>query len=202
MKFNPAMRLRYIVLLNISVLSACNDDMSDLKSFVADIQIHASGNIEAMPEPHHYQSFSYPKQNKDPFNGSALQPKVVKPIQGVQINPNHKPEFLENFSIESMKMVGIIQHSQRTWGLIRSSDGMVHRVKKGDYVGTNHGKITHILPTEIRLLELIPNETGAYSPRNNFIHLEKQYSNAIKSTINTSNPSESKEKAIEQSLSR
>jgi type IV pilus assembly protein PilP len=166
--------LHYIILLPVALLAACSHDINDLEAFVSDIKIHASGSIDKIPEQHPYQPFSYPKHNKDPFDGSALQPKMVKKvIQGVQINPKHRLQFLENFSLESMKMVGIIQYPNIIWAVIRSSDDKVHRVKIGDYIGTNHGKITDISATKINIVELIPNETGAFTPRNNFIHLEQ-----------------------------
>lgn len=184
--------LHYIMLLAMTVLSACSNDMSDLEAFVNDIKIHASGNIEPIPERHSVPPFSYPKHNKDPFDGSALQPKMPKKVvQGVQINPNHRLQFLENFSLESMKMVGIIQYPNTIWGVIKSSDGKIHRVKIGDFIGTNHGKITAISANKIDIVELIPNETGAFSPRNNFIHLEQnQYHSAIESSKQPSTPKE------------
>jgi len=181
-------RLCYMILLPVAMLAACSNDISDLEAFVNDIKIHASGSIDKIPEQHPYQPFSYPKHNKDPFDGSALQPRIAKKvIQGVQINPKHRLQFLENFSLESMKMVGIIQYPKTIWGVIRNSDGKVHRVKIGDYIGTNHGKITDISATKINIVELIPNETGAFTPRNNFIHLEQnQYDSAIESSEHSS----------------
>jgi type IV pilus assembly protein PilP len=198
MKYYLDTLFRLTILLPISFLSACNEDISDLKHFVEDIQIHSSGSVDAIPEPQPYQPFTYPKHNKDPFDGSALQPKIMaKPVQGVQINPNHKLQFLENFSIESIKLVGIIQHPNTLWGLIRSRDGIVHRVKVGDYVGTNHGKITVITAKKIQVVELIPNETGAYSPRNNFIHLENnQHTNLIE-TSEQNSATKDKEQSVD-----
>ena len=179
MKRSQYRLLHYAILLPLSLLTACNDDISDLEAFVNDIKIHASGSIEAIPEQHSNQRFSYPKQNKDPFDGAALQPKAAtKVVHGVQINPNHRLQFLENFSLESMKMVGVIQYPNTIWALIRSSDGKIHRIKIGDYIGTNHGKITQITPTKITIVELIPNETGAFTARNNFIHLEYNQDNS------------------------
>jgi len=198
MKYHHSTLFRFALLLHVCLLSACNEDISDLKHFVEDIQIHASGSVDAIPEPQNYQRFTYPQHNKDPFDGSALQPKIIaQPIQGVQVNPNHKLQFLENFSIESIKLVGIIQHPNSLWGLIRSSDGIVHRVKVGDYVGTNHGKIITISPKKIKVIELIPNETGAYSPRNNFIHLENnQDTNLIETSEHTS-ATQDKEQSVD-----
>ncbi len=178
-----------------TMLSACNNqaDLSDLKAYITEIKIHASGQIEDLPPRQFYQAFGYPENNKDPFDSTAIQSKKIKVevprVKGIVINSQRKREFLESFSLESLKMLGTIQYQQRQWGLLKSTDNQVHRVKVGDYVGSNHGKIIKITTEYIQLLELIPNDTGAYKQRDNQIYLEYNTKNKHTSTT------ESKENA-------
>ena len=41
------------------------------------------------------------------------------------------------------------------WGLLHGKEG-VHRVKVGDYLGRNHGRITYIDDKELRVTEIVP----------------------------------------------
>jgi len=170
---------QYCLLICIATtLSACNNqaDLSDLKAYITEIKIHASGQIEDLPPRQFYQAFGYPENNKDPFDSTVIQSKEIKvevpKVKGIVINLQRKREFLESFSLESLQMLGTIQYQQHQWGLLKSTDNEVHRVKVGDYVGSNHGKIIKITTEYIQLLELIPNDTGAYKQRDNQIYLE------------------------------
>ena len=61
--------------------------------------------------------------------------------------------------------VGILEQAGVTWGLVETKEGTIHRVKAGNYMGQNHGKITHITEDKIELTEIVPNGTGGYSER-------------------------------------
>ncbi len=176
----------YLLSCIATTLSACNNqaDLSDLKAYITEIKIHASGQIEDLPPRQFYQAFGYPENNKDPFDRTVIQSKKIKveapKVKGIVINSQRKREFLESFSLESLQMLGTIQYQQRQWGLLKSTDNEVHRVKVGDYVGSNHGKIIKITMEYIQLLELIPNDTGAYKQRDNQIYLEYNTKNISK----------------------
>jgi type IV pilus assembly protein PilP len=68
-------------------------------------------------------------------------------------------------------MVGTLEQSGRTYGLIKDADGGVHRVQRGDYMGTDHGKIQSIDETEIELIEIVPDGTGSWVERARTVNL-------------------------------
>ena len=45
-------------------------------------------------------------------------------------------EFLEQFSLDTLRMVGTLRLSDRTYGLIKTKDGLVHRVLPGKLPGS------------------------------------------------------------------
>ena len=57
-------------------------------------------------------------------------------------------EFLEQFSLDTLKMVGTLQLGGRTYGLVQTKDGLVHRVLPGNYMGQADGQITEIIAFE------------------------------------------------------
>ena len=52
-------------------------------------------------------------------------------------------------------MVGTLDKDDVRWGLIRNSEGLLYRVKTGNYMGQNHGQITAITDVEIKLTEIV-----------------------------------------------
>jgi type IV pilus assembly protein PilP len=60
----------------------------------------------------------------------------------------------------------LLDSSQTLWGLVVSkSDGTIYRVKTGDYLGNENGKITNISEEKIEVLNLIPDNAGCFIDR-------------------------------------
>jgi type IV pilus assembly protein PilP len=74
-------------------------------------------------------------------------------------------EFLEQFPIDSMRMVGTLNLQGKNYGLVQGRDGLVHRVLPGNFVGQNDGRIVGIAPTKISIIEIIPDGLGGYIER-------------------------------------
>ena len=62
-------------------------------------------------------------------------------------------------------MVGTLQLGNTNYGLVQTSDGLIHRVLAGNYVGQNDGRIVTIRDSEIKLVEIIANGIGGYMER-------------------------------------
>ena len=74
-------------------------------------------------------------------------------------------EFLEGFSLDTLKMVGTFKVGNNFYGLVQSKDGLVHKVQPGNYMGQNDGKVTEITGSKISLVEIIPDGLGGYIER-------------------------------------
>ena len=61
-------------------------------------------------------------------------------------------------------MVGTLSQ-QTLFGLVRDPDGGVHKVQVGDYMGTDHGRITSIEEVEIQLMEIVSDGIGGWVER-------------------------------------
>ena len=55
--------------------------------------------------------------------------------------------------------------SGRITALIQTPDGEIERVQRGSYLGVNHGRVVNITPTQIDLLEIIPDGREGYVER-------------------------------------
>lgn len=75
---------------------------------------------------------------------------VVKPDE------QRAKEYLEQFNISAMVMVGTIVKDGGMWGLIDDGTGNVHRIQVGNYLGRNHGKINYIDNSKVDIREIVP----------------------------------------------
>ena len=159
-------------LSTLLLLSACNTDMSDLEQYTQTVKAKPASPIDPIPEVKPYVRFIYPGHEMDPFDSKILAPDV-KADTGSTImpDPNHVPEFLESFPLDSLRMVGTINQNNSLWALIRIPDGAVHRARAGNYLGKNHGKISKVEETNITVQEIVENGFGGFKERESAIAL-------------------------------
>jgi type IV pilus assembly protein PilP len=100
---------------------------------------------------------------RSPFLPSS--PGSGSGLAGVRPDQKRNREFLEQFSLDTLKMVGTLKLEGRVFGLVRTKDGLVHRVTVGNYLGQADGKITDITPSKISLVEIVPDGLGGYMER-------------------------------------
>ena len=86
-------------------------------------------------------------------------------IRSISPDFNRRREELEGFTLDAIRMVGILEQSGVTWGLVKTKEGTIHRVKTGNYMGQNHGRINQITEDKIELTEIVQDGTGGYSER-------------------------------------
>ncbi|HEY5994891.1 MAG TPA: pilus assembly protein PilP [Gallionellaceae bacterium] len=165
---------RWLLLPVMLTLSACGtEEFDDLQKFVKESGADMRGNIEKPPEIKPYEPFNYrnPDNLPDPFRpNKPTKPKAVASSDGPA---KHDPEDLENYTLESLKMIGYIKIHGVANAVISSPDGKVHHVHAGNYMGQNFGKIISITDNEIRLQEKVLDSTGAWTDRTSTLELQE-----------------------------
>lgn len=144
------------------ILAGCTKGQADLNQWVAAEKAKKGAPLPPLPVLKTFESFVYQDQDKrDPF-GPNLEEQRNK--QGARPD-NHPKEPLENFPLDSLKMVGTIGTGKTIQGLVKDPDGVIHLVHVNNYLGQNYGKIDAINEDEIDLVELIPNGSGGWMKR-------------------------------------
>jgi type IV pilus assembly protein PilP len=154
---------RFAVLCALALLGACSGRDASLNEFIEATKAEPGGRVEPLPEIKPFDSFAYSATGKrSPFvpGGSGSSSNA-----SVRPNVNRPREFLEQFSLDTMKMVGTLQISGRKFGLLKVPDGRVHRVEVGNYVGQADGRITSIADNKISVTEVVPDGLGGYIER-------------------------------------
>lgn len=168
----------FVLVLAASLLGGCSSDQSDLEQFVAAEKAKKPGPIEPLPQIKPYETFTYQAQNiRSPFtpdNATApVQSEGSASGSGIQPDFNRPKEYLEQFPLDGLTMVGTIETKGETFALVSDPDGAVHRIQPGNYLGQNHGKVTSISDTEIRVTEIIPDGLGGWMENQAAIGLEE-----------------------------
>ncbi len=142
-------------------LAGCTSADSDLQQFIQQTEQQPGGRVEPLPEIKPYETFVYDDQSlRSPFV-----PSQVGGFNAVRRDTKRPREFLEQFSLDTLKMVGTIRIAGSIYGLVQTKDGIVHRVTAGNYMGQNDGRITDISPSKIDLTEIVPDGLGGYMKR-------------------------------------
>ena len=168
-----AIRNGLIVSLAVLGLTACGGDDDDLDQYINEIKARPGGRIDPLPEITPYEIFTYVADAegiRSPFVPDLPQ---AAPGAGVGLRPDaeRSREFLEDFPLDSLRMVGTLDIGGTNYGLVQTSDGLIHRVVPGNYMGQNDGRITDISESEIDMVEIISDGIGGYIERDAAISL-------------------------------
>ena len=146
------------------VLAGCSSADDELTRFIDETKHEPGGRVEPLPEIKPYETFVYADaEMRSPFMPSA--PGAGAGLAGVRPDSKRNREFLEQFSLDTLKMVGTLRLAGSMFGLVQTKDGLVHRVAVGEHMGQAEGKITEISPSKISLVEIVPDSLGGYMER-------------------------------------
>jgi type IV pilus assembly protein PilP len=158
-------QLRQVLALAVlcgGVLAGCSGRDADLNNFIAATKKEPGGRVEPLPEIKPYDSYVYASGAlRSPFVPGGSRGAANGPRPEVQRNR----EFLEQFSLDTLKMVGTLKLNGQSYGLVQVADGRVQRVLIGNHLGQNDGRITDIVPNKISVTELVPDGLGGYIER-------------------------------------
>lgn len=176
---------RILLLLPLLMLGACvSNDMSDLRQYVDEVLARKGGRIEPIPEIQPYEAYSYKSADKgmrNPFELFYGTREEVAQDEDAGLTEEMERELrernreeLEQFELDSLRMVGTLEDKSTQWGIVLDPDGVVHRVKVGNYLGRNVGKILNIYEDRIELREIIRNSQGVWEERQAAIALAEE----------------------------
>lgn len=155
---------------SLLALAGCGGgNMQDLHNWVAQVRARHGSQIPPIPKPRPYEAYTYDA-------GALRSPflPATTPGNGVRPNLHRKKQYLEQFPLDSLKFVGIIDFGGQTYALIQDPNGMVHRVTTGEYMGQDNGRVVAIGSNSVRLDEIVPNGRGGWRRRPASLALAQQ----------------------------
>ncbi len=170
-------RMAFCALI-LASLSGCGvgDDFSDLQAYMDEVRARPKGAIEPLPKFQPYEAFTYSAAAlRSPFQPPVKIDLAQQQKGSKDIHPDETrvKQFLEGFNIESFEMVGTLSNTAGTFALISGAGG-VHRVKVGDYLGRNHGRIVAIDEARVDVVEIVPDGEGGWLERPRSLALKER----------------------------
>ena len=161
--------LSALVIITLSISGCIGNDMGDLQRYIDEVKARQPRAIEPLPKIQQVESYIYEsKGRRDPFSSTFGEEEFAeKTVSGGGLRPDplRRKEELEQFPLDTLRMVGTLKQNDKTWALVKSQDGVIHRVQPGNHAGLNHGQITHIAEQKIELTEIVPDGQGNYQER-------------------------------------
>ena len=166
-----------VVLLTSTLLTGClGSGNSDLRQFIETTKASDGLPVEPAPEVPVVEGYTYMAGRegfRSPFVFAEEELEEEFTDTGIRPDTTRPKEELEAFSLDTLRMVGSLSQAGATFALIQAKDGTVHRVRQGNYMGKNFGRITGVFLDRIELIEIVPDRMGNYVERQAAIALEE-----------------------------
>lgn len=166
---------KLLAVLSLLSLSACFDDVSDLKEHIQNVQASASGFVQPMPEVPKFDHFDYSSRPlRSPFDApkpEAIEERIQQIKGCLSPDPQRKKQPLEKYALSDLVMRGTLGEENLLLALVQASDASLHRVVVGSYMGLYHGRVTAVSQEKINIMELIPDGAGCWIERETIVSM-------------------------------
>ena len=168
------MRIHLAILLSAAVAGCGGGEFEDIDQFMAEKRARPGGVVTPVPPFKAYEAFAYNAATlRSPFDRPAEIRETMRPrsLSAVEPDGERPKELLERFALDSLSMVGTLSRADVDWSLVRDPGGGVHRVREGNYLGSNHGRIVEMAGTYIAVVEIVSDGSGGWVERPRTIRL-------------------------------
>ncbi len=169
---------RLLPVTALLLLAACEEQAnSTLKQWMEHTRRDMKPQIQALPQAETFASFQYNAADRaDPFDTKKLAAGFGDGTlagEGLQPDRQRSREPLENYPLESLKMVGSMRRSAQVMGLIEV-DKIIYQVRQGSHLGQNYGKVVAIADEAILIDETVQDTNGSWLVRRAQIVLQEK----------------------------
>lgn len=151
------------------LLNGCADRIGLAEQAMQDIRASQAQEVEPTPKVSLVEDFVYSASSlRSPFLPPSLV-NIQRPttaIDGIRPDINRIKQPLEQYEIAQLTFRGVVVSPEgQEYALVQRPDGSVASVKVGDYLGLNDGRIVEITPTQINLIEIVPDSRAGFIER-------------------------------------
>lgn len=135
------------LILLASLVGCSGEEHQELRAWMREQEQGMRGRVDPLPVVRPYEPLVYDVGGAlEPF--SPVKAKVEGDRKGASLPDMNRPrEPLEDFSLETLKLVGIFQDKNRLFGQV-IANGRGYQVKVGSYAGQNFGRVVRIVTTK------------------------------------------------------
>lgn len=165
---------RALASLLLVLLAACGGghEFGDLEQYMREVRERPAPPVKPLPEFKAYEPFAYGAAGqRSPFRAPAQTSQRAADAPEVRPDPDRPRQYLEQFTLGELDLVGTLSRAQQRHALIRDPEGVVHRVSRGQYLGTNHGQVQRVTDAGVELEEIVADGVGGWVPRSRTLEL-------------------------------
>jgi type IV pilus assembly protein PilP len=157
-------------------MAGCSgEEHGDLRQFVKDSDKLPHGRIPPLPEVKAYEPYTYNAFDlTDPFKPRKIEPPKGASSGALSPDLNRRREPLEAYPLESLRMVGTLEQKKQMYALVKAPDNTMFRVKSGNYLGQNFGRIVAISESAVKVKEIVQDSGGNWEEKEQVLQLEEQ----------------------------
>lgn len=133
------------------LLVSCTGDNDDLRHYIDDVKNRNTREVKLTPKFAVLSVFRFPEKEdrRSPFKPVNLK----KQVNSDTPNAKRQGQPLEAFPLDALKFVGTLMQGDEAWALIEQPNMEITRVRIGDYMGQNYGRIVAIESDSLQLIE-------------------------------------------------
>lgn len=122
------------------------EEHQELRAWMKEQEQGMRGRVDPLPKVRPYDPVAYDVGGAlDPFNSQKA--RIEGDRKGASLPDMNRPrEPLEDFPLETLKLVGIFQDKNRLIAQV-IANGKGYQVKVGNYAGQNFGRVVRIVTT-------------------------------------------------------
>jgi type IV pilus assembly protein PilP len=166
-----------VVIACAALVCGCSDsDVKEVKQWMAKTKSETKVAVAPLVEPKVFVPYAYgDKDLTDPFSANKLLVELAR--SAIASNSKYKPdtdrrkEMLEDFPLDTMKMVGVLQKGGVNYALLQI-DRAVYRVAAGQHMGQNFGLVTNVTENEVTIKEAVQDAAGEWTERMSKLELQ------------------------------
>lgn len=160
------------------LLAGCGDsDVREVREWMAQVRRDTRPAVKPLPAPKDFIPYAYGARNMvDPFSPQKLQAGMDLGAETAKspFTPDTRraKEVLENYPLDTMRMVGALQKGGVNYGLVQV-DRSVYQVRPGQHMGENFGLVTRVTDSAIDIRETVQDASGAWVQRTARLELQE-----------------------------
>jgi type IV pilus assembly protein PilP len=164
------------------MLAGCFErDVREVQLWMTQVESQTRVVVPPLREPKQFTPFVYAvKDLPDPFSPAKLQADLAttgKTHGGVKPDTQRRKELLEDFPLDTFKMVGSLQKNGISYALLQL-DKNVYRVETGQHIGQNFGLITRVTDKAVSVREIVQDASGEWVERMAKVELQGSMENS------------------------
>lgn len=160
------------------LLAGCGDsNVREVRDWMEQVRRDTKPSVKPLPAPKDFIPYAYKgKDAVDPFSPNKLLGELAKAAE-TSDNPlkpdmRRPREELENFPLDTMRMVGTLQKGGINYALVQIEKS-VYRVKAGQRIGENYGLVTRVTDGAIDIRETVQDAAGEWVERKAKLELQE-----------------------------